>query len=220
MRHNQSHKAQHTGNTDRNSCQQRRKENQYSTHPHHAHAKALRQLIAKLQCVQRTCAKNRTDNADCAIGQQHLDMSPAAPLKTAGHPHHSSLNAVAVKNVQRAHTAAEERRNRHACQNHTQGVNALLPREEKDNACGYYRADKGRHRHQRRLLRKKQHNNHSEQSCAGTHADNAGVGQRIMQNALQVAACQRQICAHEHRNYRARQTDEVHNTVSIRISLA
>ena len=135
MRHNQAHKAQHTGNADRNSCQQRRKENQYSTHPHHAHAKALRQLIAKLQRVQRACAKNRTDNADCAVGQQHLDMPPAASLKAACHPHNRALDSVAVKHVQRRHTAAEEGGNRHACQNHAQGVDALFPSQEENNAC-------------------------------------------------------------------------------------
>lgn len=111
-------------------------------------------------------------------------MSPAAPLKAACHPHHGSLNAVTVKDIQRAHTAAEERRNCHACQNHTQGVDALLPREEKDDTRGYYCADKGCHRHHSRLLREEQHNNHGEQACTSTHADNARVGQRIMQHAL------------------------------------
>ena len=147
-------------------------------------------------------------------------MPPAASLKAAGHPHHGSLDSVAVKYVQRRHTAAEEGGNRHACQNHAQGVDALFPRQEKDDACGKHGADESCQRHHGRLFRKKQHYHHRKKSRTGAHADNARVCQRVVQHALQITACQRQVSTYKHGNNRAGQADKVHDAVGVSIGLA
>ena len=147
-------------------------------------------------------------------------MPPAAPLKAAGHPHNRALDSVAVKYVQRRHTAAEEGGNCHARQNHAQRVDALFPRQEKDDARGKHGADESCQRHHSGLFREKQHYHHRKQARTGAHAYDTGVCQRVVQHTLQVTACQSQVSTYKHGNNRAGQTDEVDNAVGVSISLA
>ena len=140
-------------------------------------------------------------------------MAPAAPCEAARHPVHRALHAVGVEDHQSRHRPAEERRDGDAREHHAHRMHAVVPRQRKDECDGDHRADESAERHELDFCGEEDHDAHGGQSRARRHADDAGIGKRILQYALQDTAGEREVHTRQSARNDARQADVVENAI-------
>ena len=92
----------------------------------------------------------------------------------------------------------------------------MFPRECKDECHSNHRTAECCQRHKRGLCWKEDHDTHGRQPCPGRDTDDAGISQRIFEDPLQDAPCQREIDPRERTCHNTGQTDVEKDAVVLR----
>ena len=216
MRDDETDEAEHARGTYGGCGKQRSKNEEDQTGARDVYAETARRLLAQLQRIQPAAAEQCSCKTDERVGENHFRMTPAAPGKASGHPIHRALHAIGVENHQRRHCPAEKSCDCDAREDHAHRMHAVFPGEDKDKRNGDHCSDERAERDEFRLGRQQDHDAHGGKPRTCRNADNAGIGERIFQDALENAAGQCEVDARQCARDDARQTDVPENAVVLR----